>query len=423
MDFVNKLGHLIPIKELIILIASLQWILGASISYQISVQHYRYYMYVDESTYMSYIVPSLILLWLGFQLVNVKLIKQKIVDLFAEEKDTLKKHGFVFVTIGLISRIVVSLISIPSLSFVLYLLNLVLIIGVVYLFFCYPNRKWSLFLLTITSFFISAIYSGLFHGFLLIAIFLTFFVISEKMKFVSKMFMLVISFGVVFTIQTVKTELRSEVWVSSNKKDALSVFWNLVQSQFFQESTTKSSLNYESEKLNETNEVNSRLNQGWIISKIMSNIPYKEDYLGGETVREAFSSSLLPRFLFPDKKGAADGIEDFKRITGLDLQRGTSMGLSITGEFYANYGIYGGWLAIFIYGLLISLFIKWFINFSGHKSPLTYIWLVLIFYQVVKAETELIKILNHMFKSLIIFYIFKLIANSFQFKFLIKGDK
>ncbi|MFT6948560.1 MAG: hypothetical protein ACJARP_002994 [Vicingaceae bacterium] len=62
------------------------------------------------------------------------------------------------------------------------------------------------------------------------------------------------------------------------------------------------------EALEETNKVNSRLNQGWIISKIMDNILQNEEYLGGETVIDALSTSFLPRFLFPDKKGTANGI-------------------------------------------------------------------------------------------------------------------
>ncbi|MFT5667747.1 MAG: multisubunit Na+/H+ antiporter MnhE subunit [Vicingaceae bacterium] len=79
------------------------------------------------------------------------------------------------------------------------------------------------------------------------------------------------------------------------------------------------------------------------------------------------------------------------------------MGLSITGEFYANFGVFGGWVAMFIYGLVLSVIIRRFVTNAGKTSPIAIIWLVLLFYQLVKAETELIKIINHLFKSLIVF--------------------
>jgi hypothetical protein len=423
VDFVQKLGHVIPIKEMILLIGALQWILGAAISYNISVQHYRYYMYVDEATYMGYVVPSVIFLWLGFSLNKVVLSKRKIESLFQQQAMQLKTHAALFIVVGLSARMLGSINNVSGLSFLLYLVSLVLYIGVIYLFYCYPKRKWLIFLITVGYLFVSSVQAGLFHDLLLVTVFLSFFLIAEKVSFVFKVSLLVISFAFAFTIQTVKSDLRAEIWNNPGGQNALELFWSLAEQQFFQSpNSTQSSVNTK-EDLEETNEVNSRLNQGWIISKIMDNIPKNEEYLGGETVIDALSASFLPRFLFPDKKGTASGIQEFQKISGLQLQPGTSMGLSITGEFYANFGVLGGWLAMFIYGLLLSVFIKWFINNAGEASPVAFIWLVLLFYQVVKAETELIKIINHLFKSLIVFYLIKYLMGIFNQKFLIKITK
>ena len=56
--FVKQLGQGIPILELMLLIAGLQWIIGPVIEYNSGLNHFRYYMYVPESVYMGYIVPA-----------------------------------------------------------------------------------------------------------------------------------------------------------------------------------------------------------------------------------------------------------------------------------------------------------------------------------------------------------------------------
>mgnify|MGYP003668998384 FL=1 len=42
--FLHKIGKELPIKELIVLIAASQWIVGAKIGYNIGKVHYKYYL-------------------------------------------------------------------------------------------------------------------------------------------------------------------------------------------------------------------------------------------------------------------------------------------------------------------------------------------------------------------------------------------
>ena len=44
-----------------------------------------------------------------------------------------------------------------------------------------------------------------------------------------------------------------------------------------------------------------RINQGWIIAKVMDNVPSREPYANGETVKNAIIASIFPRFVDPDK--------------------------------------------------------------------------------------------------------------------------
>ena len=56
--FISQLGKTLPIIEVMLLIAGMQWIIGPIIEYNSSFQHHKYYMYVDESIYMSYMIPA-----------------------------------------------------------------------------------------------------------------------------------------------------------------------------------------------------------------------------------------------------------------------------------------------------------------------------------------------------------------------------
>jgi hypothetical protein len=147
-----------------------------------------------------------------------------------------------------------------------------------------------------------------------------------------------------------------------------------------------------------------RLNQGWIIAKIIDNIPARETYANGATVKDAIIASIFPRFLFPDK-AIAGGKLNMERYAGVQVSEGTSMDISQIGEAYANFGALGG----MFFMLLLGLFFNWVIARIAHwgnRYPDLMFWLPLIFLQVVKAETSLVTVLNHLTKALLVTWFF-----------------
>ena len=58
LRFISRLGNGLPILELMLLIAAAQWIMGPLIEYNLPNLHYKYFMYVDQQQYMSYVVPA-----------------------------------------------------------------------------------------------------------------------------------------------------------------------------------------------------------------------------------------------------------------------------------------------------------------------------------------------------------------------------
>ena len=134
----------------------------------------------------------------------------------------------------------------------------------------------------------------------------------------------------------------------------------------------------------------------------MEYTPRVQPHANGETVKDAVFASVLPRFLNPNKK-MAGGVENFKKYTGLTLDDNTSMGMSLVGEAYANYGRLGGVFFLMIWGLFLGVFWIFLIK-KVNKNVIILFFLPLIFYQVVKAETELVVVLNHLIKSTVLVF-------------------
>ena len=147
----------------------------------------------------------------------------------------------------------------------------------------------------------------------------------------------------------------------------------------------------------------SRLNQGWIISRVILHVPAREPYAGGETVVTAVEAALVPRVLNPNKIRAG-GHAYFERFTGLPLDAKTSMNLSIAGEMFANFGRSVGVLATFGFGVLIGGIFALFLRWSRH-SILWWAWAPFVLLNATQAENGLAEALNHVTKALIVMFI------------------
>ena len=106
IDFVSKLGKTFPIKEFIVLIAALQWIVGAKISYSFGKAHHKYYMYVEEDVYMSYVVSGVFAMAIGLFIIRNHLSIEHIKNSFST---TSKKYqltiAYTLLIIGLLASV------------------------------------------------------------------------------------------------------------------------------------------------------------------------------------------------------------------------------------------------------------------------------------------------------------------------------
>lgn len=397
--FLKRIGKTLPILELLLLLAGLQWIVGAFIEYRTDFSHYKYYMYVDETVYMSYVVPAF-LVFSYFILVFNNRHRLEVIPVKAFRN--ISNYGLKILLFALIIDLITPFISV-ELGFFIYLLSSLKYVGAIIL--SYSKVRWHRYLLFVSLIYllIESLNKGMFHDFLLWSIFFYLFWAHQK-KPSQKLTLIIIVVGFLVStgIQIVKSDYRSFVW-SGYSGNKISLFLDIL--------TTKLSGGF-IDNSDERSSINVRLNQGWIISAIMYKVDKTKTLGNGETIITAIKSAMLPRFLFNDK-AVSGGRYNFMKYTGLNINENTSMGLSLVGEFYANFGYLGGIISLGFWGLFLKIIWNIFLK-TASKNLLIIVLLPIIFFQVVKAETELLTVLNHLIKSSIFVLILLVIYNLFN---------
>ncbi|NRD20822.1 hypothetical protein HNV08_12265 [Winogradskyella eckloniae] len=391
--FIMRLGKGLPILELMLLIAGLQWIIGPIIEYASPSTHWKYYMYVNEESYMSFVVPAYMLFCL---VLFLTVLKKGSLNLNLEMLKNYSKYGLIIFLMGIIFELFGRALP-RSLGFLVFIISNFKFVGAIILFYSENKKLKRVFYLAIIYLLLVAISKALFHDFILWSMFFyMFWSLKHKPSVRTILVTFVVGIFFALALQTIKAAFRLQVWnnYSGNK---LELFVSLLVSSL----TTEDTSAIESD---DEIGVNVRLNQGWIISAIIDNIPMNQDYLNGATIKDAVFASILPRFLNPNK-AKAGGQENFMLFTGLSINEGVSMGISIVGEAFGNFGRTGGVVFMGIWGFFIGrvwLFLK-----RMTKTNIVFVaFLPLIFLQVIKAETELVVVLNHLIKSIVVVILF-----------------
>ena len=155
-----------------------------------------------------------------------------------------------------------------------------------------------------------------------------------------------------------------------------------------------------------------RFNQGWLVAKTIEYVPNKFPYGNGETIWQSVLASFVPRFLWPDKPEAG-GKDNLKRFWGYDLV-GYSMNIGPSGEAYANFGIVGGSVYMFFYGLFFNLLLVIVLK-QAEKRPTVILWLPFLFIYAISVETDLLTTMNSLVKaSFFTFIMFRFFKTIFK---------
>lgn len=143
-----------------------------------------------------------------------------------------------------------------------------------------------------------------------------------------------------------------------------------------------------------------RFNQGWIISRILDNIPRREPFQNGGSFATAAETVVLPRVLFPDR-APVEIAKRFYQFTGVRINENTCMGISLLGEAYGNFGRWGGALAMVVLGIIFSGAVEYTRSLM-HRWPMIFFLTGVIFSEPIKAETDSTMVLNYIAKATLV---------------------
>ncbi len=393
--FVLELGTSVPIKNLIMIIAILQWLIGPVLSYYFYPDSEFYYMVVDEYLYMGYVLPAIFTFGIGLFLPGRqdKLRVERALDYLGSVPQGNFRKGLVLLGLGLVAGVVKQFMP-GSLRYMFLLLSYAKIIGAFYIFMSNAKFKWIWIFVAFSFEVVTAFGEAMFHDMLLWAgyLFILYCFVS-KISLLPRLALLLVLGASIFVIQSIKQDYREVVWENRS----------LEQSQKFSTALDLAVEGSENEMFAEEDNVQKfvdRINQGWIIARIIYMVPSYEPYARGETVKNAAVASVIPRFLNPNK-AKSGGKENFTRFTGIIIDESTSMDVSIIGEAYANFGETGGMIMMLIVGLFFGLAFRIVVYYSI-KYPELVLWLPFAFFYAVKAENDLATALNQVVKSVIL---------------------
>ncbi|HAN78508.1 MAG TPA: hypothetical protein DCQ31_12460 [Bacteroidales bacterium] len=395
--FYHNIGKAIEIRDIMALIAIMQWIIGPILTYTFYPDNKFYYMSVEQEIYMRFTFWATFGFVFGLYLPFWK-SKMSAEFIITQVKATISQHPFLDILLIIAGMFfyLIEKVSPGGLKFFFVLLGGMRFIGLYFLLVGNRKNKIIWLALVLGWLLISAISQGMFHDLILwisFLIMITALIVQYTQR--QKALIFITFIFSILIIQTIKHEFRSESSTVTDTGSKATIFLKLTRDKLTNPENILSD-NYLDASIN-------RLNQGWIVSRIMAWTPNFEPFADGETIWRGLESALLPRFLAPDKE-IAGGRTYFKRFTGRNINASTSMGLSPLGEAYANFGINGGILFMLLLGLFYNYYLYQVFRLTEFY-PTLIIWIPLLFLQVIKAETDFAVVINHLSKASITVWI------------------
>lgn len=400
--FTVKLGKQIPTRELIGILSGIQLLVTPFLDYHIFPNLSVYGMSIEESSYMNFVVPANLLFIIGLHSIKWK-NKIDYKKIFSGIKSSSKRNpsiGYALIILALIAD--ASFRFAPdNLRFIMVLTSQLKYIGALYLIFSEVKLNKFWFYVILGSLLFSSILRGMFIDLFIWGILLLVLVSYKyKLNFVKNATLLFSIFLFAFTIQAVKTNYRAAIW-HYDVGNPISLFYEMTS-----DVVTNPSLLTEREIIDYQI---TRLNQGWIVAKIMNQVPTVVPYANGETVMNAIVASIFPRVLMPFKAGAGDQ-DLFAIYTGHLLTRSTAMNLGLVGEAYANFGVWFGIIFVGLFGLFLN-YVIYKVESLSEEFPTLILWLPFLLTYPIRPGNDIAVILNHLVKALFVtalfFYFFR----------------
>ena len=392
----NSIGYVLPVRYLFGAFMCMQFFVGPALVYGglDEYQYINYRMKIPEGEYFLYAIPAVTAFIVGLHLyageLKGEVIDEKRVSIFVNRHPQLP---YWFIGIGFVSSLVARFFG-SELAFVFYLLAGFKFIGLFLLIIGSNNLKILPMVVVIGSIVASSLGDGMFHDLLTWLIFIgAVFAVKYKFGFNIKLIASAAFIFLALTIQLLKSNYREATGTGEEEK-GVETFSKLYEEQ----NRDKSMFSFERLAPNVV-----RINQGFIITNVMHNVPAVIPFSNGGEMYQVFEAAILPRLIAPDKLRAGDRTI-FMRYSGLHIRSGTSMGLSSLGDAYINFGILGGAVFMFLLGLMYSAVLNKFYK-EAKTYPVLILFTALVFYYPIRPDCELQTILGHLFKACFLLYV------------------
>lgn len=394
--FIYELKNSIPIRELTLLVASIQLLVSSYIAFYIIEPNPIFLPKGEAIDYFKFAIPSILAFGLGLFTMDIKLQRIPNVEFSSYNLDIISKK---IIYLGY-AGIILMPISPGGLKYFALLITFFSYVGgIMCLYTSIPRKnKINRIIIAFIPVVSGALSSGVFFMAMIWIAYLAIYYIHFKgYSFKKNILIILLGIYFIFVVDSAKKDYRALTWSPigqqmSTLKKGLSFGYFIL---------TNATFGLVGDKGNLSARV-TRANQGAIVTWVMAYTPQVEPFAEGKTIKDAVIASIFPRFLMQNK-AKAGGRESFERFTGIKLNRNTSINISLLGEAWANFGFWGGILFMFSIGLFYSYTLKLLINIYK-SNPIYFFFIPYIFLLTIKAEDDLLTPLNHMIKAAIVLY-------------------
>lgn len=361
--------------------------------------------YINQTYWLS--ILGLFAFALGIKLAIINVRVKQISDSLLKKYDTFKVI-ILYVTFTILFVPISKLIrfTVPGLFQAFTILNFFkwsLFFLMVYISFKKNEHKKLVSIIIFIEFILG--FSGIFaefQNFLLLfpIVYLSFNKIQGRKQIVilTVLAIVLINIGAVWSYVKVEYRMylsggeRAQI-VVVDKRDALNKLWELTNN-----------MNAETYKMG-FEALIKRVYALEYFSATINHVTKYQKYLDGETWNNAIRHVLMPRILFPNKKGIDDSKQTMK-LTGIhlaDASQGTSISVGYMAESFADFGAFYMHFAIFFLGFLLGSIYK-FLTTKAVNSLWAFAMIFPMFFLININGKNLIKIFGNTFYFIIVFF-------------------
>jgi hypothetical protein len=386
-----KAGRGYPLLYLFLFTFFIQYFFAPYMAYN----HYRVLalgMKVNQTLFFEYTIPALVSLFAGVFIFNRDIPLKKLVNNIDTQLATRLGFLLLLISLSIQAAFLIGLEIFSSISSFTYYLRY---IAAFCFLFSNSKIKYPIIIAIYLSLIFVALSAGIFIDFIVWSIYF-FFIITIKFDFslITRIGFILMGLLATGFIQTIKKDYRKIIWSKSDVKNRDSEFEIAAEigEKTFQNPTEKDAA------------INTfhRLNQGWHLAKVLKTVPDRVPLSYGKEMLSDIVSSILPRIIYQNKK-AIHTNEKFRKYTGHKLSKGTSMTIGILGDFYINFGWYGSFIMLFLFGWLVALLLKSFINRYVLNDPINIVWIPFMFTYLIRADNDFYSFSNGLVKGFLIF--------------------